>query len=326
MLYRAASAIQLDDGGIVMGNGGSQELRFYDAHGRFIGASGGDGEGPGEFRSVGFIWRLGADSLAVLDYRLFRISVFDLNGFFDRSFRLDEGSSQLPFPGGIFADGTVLASVSAEDTGEYSQLGLIRDRLEYRRYDRAGGLLSSLVTLPGWELYKGTHPDGTGFTMSTRYAVQPWTFVSGSSWYYGPGDAFEIQEWDQAGTLRRIVRLNRERRTLPQELISSMQMSAGSTSGGAVQSRTVPLPDFLPAHEQIALDPAGHLWMSEYVVGDEVPVWSVFDTDGKWLGSVSMPPGGRISEIGEDYVLGVWKDEMDIETIRMYGLIKPDAS
>jgi hypothetical protein len=27
-----------------------------------------------------------------------------------------------------------------------------------------------------------------------------------------------------------------------------------------------------------------------------------------------------MNEIGEDYILGVWKDEMDVEYVRMYSL------
>ncbi len=321
--YRAGSALRLEDGRILVVNGGSQEVRFYSPEGRFLHATGSDGEGPGEFRGIGRIRRFGRDSLAVEDYRLFRISLFDLDGTFGRSFRMEEGGSQLPFPDGIFADGSVLASVSWQDIGEYTDLGLIRDRLEYRRYDREGKLVSRLPTLPGWELYKGIHPDGTGYTMSTRYAVQPWVFVTAMSWYYGPGHAFEIQERDLAGALKRIIRLDRARRALPPEVLASMRTSTVSPSGGAPQNRQVPLPDSLPAHEQIVLDPSGHIWMAEYVVGEEVPLWSVFDPDGHWLGSVGMPSGGRISEIGEDYVLGTWRDDLDVQTVRVYGLVKP---
>jgi hypothetical protein len=79
----------------------------------------------------------------------------------------------------------------------------------------------------------------------------------------------------------------------------------------------------LPTYEQLLVDRRGNVWMAEYRVLEEAHVWQVFDPEGHWLGSVTLPDGGRISEIGEDYVLGVWRDEMDVETVRMYGLIKP---
>ena len=85
----------------------------------------------------------------------------------------------------------------------------------------------------------------------------------------------------------------------------------------------IPLPERLPAYEQIVLDRDENLWLAEYVVLEETPVWQVISPDGHWLGSVAMPPGGRISEIGKDYVLGTWRDELDVEKVRMYGLEKP---
>jgi hypothetical protein len=48
-LYRVFGASRLSDGRIVLVNQGSQQLRFYDAAGRFLDAVGRAGRGPGEF-------------------------------------------------------------------------------------------------------------------------------------------------------------------------------------------------------------------------------------------------------------------------------------
>src|SRR5690606_4738638 len=45
-LYRVFGATRLRDGRIALVNQGSQELRFYDADGRFLHAAGSEGEGP----------------------------------------------------------------------------------------------------------------------------------------------------------------------------------------------------------------------------------------------------------------------------------------
>jgi len=52
----------------------------------------------------------------------------------------------------------------------------------------------------------------------------------------------------------------------------------------------------------------------------------VFDPAGRWLGGMEVPPEGRVAEIGNDYVLGIWKDDQGAGTVRMYGLRKPGAS
>lgn len=56
---------------------------------------------------------------------------------------------------------------------------------------------------------------------------------------------------------------------------------------------------------------------------DEDWVWSVFATDGSWLGTVATPPYFTISEIGSDYLLGVHRDELGVERVRRYRLVKP---
>jgi hypothetical protein len=51
-LSRVAGAARLSDGRIVIADGGSLQLRFFDSQGVFSNAVGGPGEGPGEFRRI----------------------------------------------------------------------------------------------------------------------------------------------------------------------------------------------------------------------------------------------------------------------------------
>ncbi len=63
------------------------------------------------------------------------------------------------------------------------------------------------------------------------------------------------------------------------------------------------------------------------LAGAEPPPFEILAPDGTWLGSVSLPPGlhrafiqyqAPYMEIGDDYVLGVWTDELDVQYVRMY--------
>jgi hypothetical protein len=49
----------------------------------------------------------------------------------------------------------------------------------------------------------------------------------------------------------------------------------------------------------------------------------VFDPAGVYLGDVEMPERFRVFQIGADFVLGQWRDEDDVEHVRLYPLIKP---
>lgn len=76
-LFQVRGAIRLSDGRIVVANAGSHELRIYDPRGRFLTSVGREGSGPGEFRALGSLDRLGSDSLITWDWRNNRAQVFD---------------------------------------------------------------------------------------------------------------------------------------------------------------------------------------------------------------------------------------------------------
>ncbi|UCF19485.1 MAG: hypothetical protein JSU87_16435 [Gemmatimonadota bacterium] len=79
----------------------------------------------------------------------------------------------------------------------------------------------------------------------------------------------------------------------------------------------------MPAYSDIVVDLEGNLWVGEYRrPGDDQPRWTVFDPDGVMLGIVETPQRFRIFEIGGDYVLGRGVDELDVEHIHVYRLLK----
>ena len=52
--------------------------------------------------------------------------------------------------------------------------------------------------------------------------------------------------------------------------------------------------------------------------------YDVFRRDGRWLSSVHVPRElGYIREIGDDYLLMAWADELGVPHIRLYRLEKP---
>lgn len=97
-LDRAVSSLRLADGRIVVSNGGSNELRFFDANGRFLKNVGGHGGGPGEFAWLSRIYRHGRDSIAALDFGPNRLTVFDTEGNFGRQAAASLISGDTIFP------------------------------------------------------------------------------------------------------------------------------------------------------------------------------------------------------------------------------------
>ncbi|MEX1181607.1 MAG: hypothetical protein WEF86_00105 [Gemmatimonadota bacterium] len=80
-LHQIVGSVLLPAGGVAVMNGGSDQLRIYDSAGRFVSATGRDGEGPGEFRNAARLYRWG-DTLAVYDAGAARLSLHALDGTF----------------------------------------------------------------------------------------------------------------------------------------------------------------------------------------------------------------------------------------------------
>ncbi len=74
-LYKVRAALRLSDGTIVVFDGSSQELRFYDSTGVFVRRVGGKGGGPGEYQRVTWLRRFAVDSIMVHDPDAQRITV-----------------------------------------------------------------------------------------------------------------------------------------------------------------------------------------------------------------------------------------------------------
>ena len=87
--------------------------------------------------------------------------------------------------------------------------------------------------------------------------------------------------------------------------------------------QSTPLARTFPAFSTVLADETGHLWVREYdLPGEErpAPLWTVFDPEGHVLGFIETPPGLRIHQIGEDYMLVHTRDELDIEYVQVWPL------
>ena len=83
----------------------------------------------------------------------------------------------------------------------------------------------------------------------------------------------------------------------------------------------MPLPKIIPVFSRLLVDDVGWLWAELYRFDVRQPLrWLVFGPNGEGLGSVDMPPGLQVWQIGPDFVLGVWEDENEVEYVRRHVL------
>ena len=83
----------------------------------------------------------------------------------------------------------------------------------------------------------------------------------------------------------------------------------------------VPFPDSMPTFRALAADSSGRVWVQEWNrATDNEDRWLVFAPDGKLTATVEVPVRLTILGIYEDVVLTLWKDELDLEYVRLYRL------
>jgi hypothetical protein len=324
-LFNVSDAVRFDDGTIGVVNSGTQEVRFYDTAGGYLRAIGRDGEGPGEFRRPSAAYPLAGDSLAVWDSRMRRVSLFDSAGTFVRSFVLGTGG-QL-FSASVLSDRTLLG-VTRIAFGRDAPVGARRDSSVYVLFDLDGDSLLSLGRFPTVDRF--IRATETGMTVSTMiFGRTSYRAAYGTSWFVANNDAYVIDELDRAGRLVRSIR----RDVAPVEATGEMvdrEINVRLNNTDAQVRKVLaefyaemPKPSVLPAYGGLEVDPDGNLWVRHYsTAADPVYKWTVFDSAGRMLGDVEFPTGLTVYEIGDDYVLGRWRDEMDIDFVRLHSLTR----
>jgi hypothetical protein len=329
-LFQVAGALRLSDGRIVVANGGSRELRIYSAAGEFVSAVGREGGGPGEFQDLVALSSLVGDSLLAYDWGLQRVSAFDPQGNFVRSHPLQLlGEGGYPDYVTAFDDGSLLVAVEQFFQPGGVESGVHRNNLLYLRCDNQGVLLDTLGQFSGSESFTSIESDGV-LGGPLAFGRQPQGAVHGAGFYFGPSDSYEIGYYTIEGALRQLIRLQVSNPAVTPDDIERYKERESATAPDDTYRMLVerllsvqPYPETMPAFGELVVDVEGNLWVAEYRSwGDDARRWHVFDLDGVLLGDVEMPAGFTAYQIGSDFVLGSWRDESDIEHIRLYGLVK----
>ena len=152
----------------------------------------------------------------------------------------------------------------------------------------------------------------------------------GEDIFVATGEGYEIQVFGPDGSLHRVFRRIGLDLSLTQANVDSLvreyaqSVSSDPEEIAAIEQRYQgrPHPDQRAPYSRVLTDSEGCLWVGSYVLSGWPTDFDVFDPEGRWLGEVTVPEGFVVHEIGDDYVLGVGRDELGVEHVRMYGLTR----
>ncbi len=324
-LFRVRDALRSADGRLVVLNAGTQQIRLYTADGTYLDSWGGPGEGPGEFMDPSALAAWPGDSIAVWDRQTRRITLFGPDGALGRTFAIRGDAMALPDLSHVREDGNLV--VTAQRFADEPVTGLRRDPLAVSVVGPTGELVSELSEVPGEEFFM-TVGDGSISILRVAFARRSLVGGFGDRVVIADNARFELRFLDGAGTLLRIVRVAEppvvvtdamRRAELDRRLANT---PVDRHAGVRVMFEDFPMPDTLPALAEWSSDALGHLWVRMYQPqADPGPDrWVVLDREGTTLGSVQMPAGLEVYEIGADYVIAHATDDLDVEHVQVWPL------
>lgn len=338
--FQVSAATRLSDGTIVVANSGTQQLRYYGPDGALVRSVGRKGGGPGEFQMLVAALRLPGDSLLTVDGMNRRMSLFDPSGRHVRDFGVTDASNPVPLlVQGYLPGGAYLARATNMRIGPAMferKPGPTRDSLFVLRLDAAGVPVDTFGLFPGPRSeVQMLEFGGRSMPMPIMIPFSGTTHIAaaGGRVYVGVSDTYEIRTYTPAGELSMLIRRAHEPRPVTEHEIAEtrtrlMEVIESQSNPLMAQFREayekISYPETMPAFGNLVADRDGNLWVSEPVALTENPRrWSVFDRNGVWLGDVTTPARLNVQEIGSNYILGNATDDLDVEQVLLYALVKP---
>jgi hypothetical protein len=342
VLSLVVGAVRLSDGSIVIGDGSARRIRVYNQAGKHLASFGGPGAGPGEFEVMGLIGRLRGDSIGVWDLYRKRVTIFSKTG--QPRTGPPATVSGVIVPGiGWLENGSLIVTSSLTPAEAMSaQPGEARHQQHFIRV-RPDGRTETVLVLRGQE--KMVTRSGRNFAAEpVLFGRNSYLATSANAYVAGESDAFELRRRSWDGRLLTIIRKPGPARKVTAAELSIAQAEAEkarqrSLKFTAAASRRASATTLLrpsnagaelphrsthPFFDALLIDATGHIWVREPPVGSAPRAWLVFDPSGAWLGAISVPVSLNLTDIGRDYVLGVHRDELGIESVRLYRLDRRD--
>jgi hypothetical protein len=314
VLDRVAGVHSLPSGGVFVLEGRSGLLRWFDGDGALVRREDRRGDGPDEFLRPELVPQSRIDSLLVMDRRRRRLVRIALDGSGSREF-----GSGVPTGAATAATATSVAFLSGSaDHCRPNEHCVTSTAL--RLYRPGSAALDTIVTFGGTFIdYQG--PEGAFGLPGPLDAKQ--LVAPTASGYVVEGPApFELLRFDAEGRLEARLRVDAGGwGASSEQLIEELVRDSPMPGLVRAMNQRLRLPDEPPAFRELLVDAVGWTWARLYRTTPwNASLWLVFDPQGQARGTIRLPTGLQVHEVGEDFVLGVWRDSLDVETVRRFPL------
>lgn len=310
----------------------AQHIQVYAPDGSYLRTIGKRGSGPGEFQGAAFILVAPGDTLLVPDVQNQRINRFTSDGTSLGSFRID---LQQGLP--ILFQGTE-SGLMAQQVRQFAlpgQPAIENPQDVIRTIAPDGAILDTLLTFASGETFRLSG----GAPQFKFYSAEPAWDISDDRVLFAVNDDYRIKVYSPAGDLVRVIQKPFERQPVAErdkDALMSFLENAWADAGVPAQmisqlKQNVSFGEFFPAFATLVAGTAGTTWVQHVQAASELsdeeyeswnpiedtgaPIWDVFDSQGRYLGVVTMPRRFAPRVFRGDEVYGVWRDELDVQYV-----------
>ena len=323
-LNAVRGAVWVQEGLLVVANGGTGELRIFDLHGDLVRILGRFGAGPGEFQMLTSLWTGPGDSLVAYDRRLSRLSYWSVDGSLLREARVDGKTGLLAaLPNGYFLGARVplpvpvAANQSRVDT---ASLMLIAEE----------GPTSEIVRIPWQTMFGAVKPNREVLTTMLPFQPHAQVAIGPSTIYVGYPSRWRVERYSLSGAFVTSVLLDRARREFTEELKAAWQKPflkrVGFTQRPEMRRYldALPYPDSLPAYDMMLVDQLDYLWLREFaVLGEDSSTWLIVPPDNRSPATLHLPTELRPVQIGRDFIVSVVSSDRNGDQVVVKSLRRP---
>lgn len=316
-LEQVSDATIQSDGSVAVLTCIAGELRYFDPEGQHIRSVGGHGRAPGQFFIPKRMFRLGDDTLGIVEYISPRITIMAPDGSLARVVTHDD-FREAPQVFGRLASGHFVARSTERDATAPPNT-LARGTASIVLLTPEGEVATSIDGLPAFD-FLSPERDGRR-ARGVRMSRQPVFAVHPDRIYYGGQDQEGVIAFDstleQVGTIPTITRqepLTEEAREADERMWDERAQWAYDGGGGTVSDNYAPV---MPAFGDLVAGRDGRVWVEDPDRPWVHPLtWTAYE-DGEAVARVELPPRFFPFEFGEDWVLGVSYDADGVETVEV---------
>jgi hypothetical protein len=297
-----------------------QVIKVFDPDGRYMWTIGAKGEGPGEFRSVGYQTFLPNGRLLVMDSSARRINIFDSSGEFLESYQWKKQLGRLQF-----------ATDSSCIVFEYIFEGddpLEKRRLNIKEYDFKGNEIRSFGEFVPQEMKIHAERNiafGIGVPHSPRSI-----FTSDQKrqcLYHCLNDKYTIEVFDKNGQV--FKKIDRPYEPVPFTSKDAEEFRARYENGRNTKkiAEDMSMPQIKTITPRMLVDDSGNLWVESHEQNEEedrtFTAYDIFNADGYYEAKVWIDKGPSLLMKGKMYRMET-DEETGYRFLKRYRVIWTD--